>query len=278
VIRVEEKREEREKPLEEVRADIVKTLTDERGKAAAQAASAEDRAAWQSGVAPEEIATKRGLTLERPDPLARNDSIPTVGRAFPLMSELFALPPGGFAGPVDANGTYVVARLAEKIPQTPKEFAAVKDQVETTYRLDQGAQIAKQAATKLLADAKAAGSLEAAAKQAKREYKTTEPFTRAGGYITGIGGSTELKDAAFRLSEAAPLPDSPYQVAGDWIVVEYGKLDSPSDEDVAKQSKEVRKKMLEARRSNVFTRYLGELKKQAKISVDTQKLDAMPVG
>lgn len=278
LIRVEEKREEREKPLDEVREEIVKSLTDEKVKAAAQAAAAEDRGAWQAGVAPAEIATARGLTLEQPEPLARTDSIPTVGRAFPLMSELFALPPGGLAGPVDANGTWVLARLVEKLPQTPKEFAAVKDQVETAYRLDQATQLAKQAASKLLADAKAAGSLASAGKQVKREVKTTDPFTRAGGYISGIGASTELKDAAFRLSESAPLPDNPYQVAGDWIVMEFAKLDSPADDDIAKQSKEVRQKMLEARRSNVFTRYLTELKRQAKISIDAQKLDSMPVG
>jgi hypothetical protein len=36
--------------------------------------------------------------------------------------------------------------------------------------------------------------------------------------------------------------------------------------------------MLDARQKNVFGRYLAELKKSAKISIDAPKLESMPVG
>jgi peptidyl-prolyl cis-trans isomerase D len=278
VIRVEEKREEREKPLDEVREEVVKALTGEKTRAAAQAAAAEDRAAWQAGAAPAELAAARGLELETPEPLARNDSIAPVGRSLPLMSDLFALEAGGLTEPVDANGTWVVARVVEKIPQTPKEFEAVRDQVETAYRLDQGTLLAKAAASKLLEEAKAAGTLEGVAVKSKRDFAKSDPVTRAGGYIPGIGASNEVKDAAFKLNESSRLPDDVYQVAGDWVILEFAELDSPSDEEIAKQMKSVRDKMVQARRQSVFSRYLAGLKQKATVSINVQKLESMPVG
>jgi peptidyl-prolyl cis-trans isomerase D len=278
LIRVEEVREEREKPLSEVREEIVKALGDERAKAAAKAAAEADQAAWQGGKPAAEIASARGLTVEQPDPLQRNDSIPSVGRSFPLMSDLFALQPGGVGTPVQVGDKWVVARLVEKIPPTPKEYEAVKAQVETAYRLDEGSKMAKERAVQLLDKAKAAGSLEGVAAAEKVEVKTTDPFPRAGAYVQGIGGSQELKDKAFALTETARLGSEAVQVAGDWYVFELAKIETPSDEEIAKKLPEVRKQMLEARRQNVFGRYLAELKKSSSISVDAQKLESMPVA
>jgi len=278
LIRVEEVHEEREKPLDEVREEIAKSIGDDRSKEAAKAAAEEDRQAWAAGKDPSEIAEARGIKLEQPEPLRRNDSIPNVGRSFPLMSELFAGEPGGITEAVDLGDKWLVARIDEKIPATPKEYDAVKDQVETAYRLEQATQIAKQSAAELLDQAKAAGSLEKVAKDKKREVKTTDPFARSGPYVPGIGGSQEMKDAAFRLTEQSRLPGSAFQVAGDWYVVELAKVDTPPEDAIAKKIPEVRKQMLEARRNNLVGRYLVELKKSAAISVDTAKLESLPAA
>lgn len=278
LIRVEEVREAREKTLDEVRAEIEKALTDEKASAVAQEAAGQDREAWARGKSPAEIATARGLSVEQPPPLQRNDSIPGLGRSFPLTAALWGLEPGGVTQPVDVNGTWVVARLIEKLPSGPKDFATVKDQVETAYRLEKGSELARQAADKLLAAAKEAGSLEKAAKAEKREIQTSDAFARSGAYVPGLGGSQELKDAAFRLSESEPFPGQAFQVAGDSLVIAFKGLTTPSEEEIGKNLAEVRKSMLETRQSHVFQRYLDELKAAARISVDRQKLESMPVA
>ncbi len=278
LIRVEEVREERVKPLDEVRAEIGKSLIEAKAKEAAGEAAKQDRAAWAGGKSAAELAQARGLAVEQPAPLERGDSLAGVGRSLPLTTALFDLAPGGVTEAIDVNGTWVVARLVEKLPAAAKDFAAVKEQVETAYRLEEGGKLARAAGEKLLAAAKQAGSLSQAAAAEKREVKTTDPFARAGAYVPGIGASQELKDAAFRLTESARLAPEVFPVGGDAIVAELERIDTPSQEKLDEQLAAVRKSMLEARRSEIFQRYLDELKLTAQVSVDRQRLEQMPAA
>jgi len=276
LIQVEEVREEKRSSLDEVRGEVIDEIRRERGRDAAAALAKEDREAWAAGKAVDEIAAARGLQVDRPEPVARGGSLPGVGTAFAVNNALWELSPGGVTQPIDANGTWVVAKLVEKLAPSPKPFDAVKEQVETAYRLQEGQKLAREAATKLLEAAKADGSLFKAAAAQRGEVERSEPFQRGGPFVPGLGASSALKEKAFALTDAKKLPDEVVEVAGDSIVMELAEVQAPTDDDVKKQVSQVRKSMLDQRRGGVFTRYLQELKKKAQIVVDRQKVDALP--
>lgn len=276
LIQVEEVREEKRKSLDEVRGEVVEAIRAERGRDAAAALAREDRAAWAGGKPVDEIATARGLQVDRPEPIARGGALPGVGTAFAVNNALWDLSPGGVTEPLDANGTWVVAKLVEKLAPSPKPFDAVKEQVETALRLQEGQKLAREAAGKLLAAAKADGSLFKAAAAQRGEVERSEPFQRSGPFVPGLGASTDLKQKAFALTDANKFPDDVVEVAGDSIVMELAEVTRPSDDDVKKEMAQARKTMLDQRRGGVFSRYLQELKKKAQIAVDRQKVDALP--
>jgi len=278
IIKVEEVKSKKERSLDEVRDEIVKTLTNEAAGEAAKAAVDEDRSSISDSASLAAAAQKRGLKVEQPGPLARNEAIPGVGRAYPLMTALFGMSPGGVTEPINANGTWVIARLVEKLPPAPKDFAAVKEQVEAAYRLEKGTERAKEAADKLLAAAQAAGSLEKAAKAEKREVAKAEGLSPAGAFIPGIGSSQELKDVVFGLTTPGALAPRTFAIAGDAYVVALAKREPPDEEKIKSQLQATKTQLTEQRQTNVFQHYLEGLKLRAKIAVDAQKLAQMPAA
>ncbi|MFM7140584.1 MAG: SurA N-terminal domain-containing protein [Alphaproteobacteria bacterium] len=276
LIQVEEVHEEKKKSLDEVRADVVSAIRGERGRDAAASLAKEDRAAWAGGKSADEIAGARGLVVDRPDPIARGGALPGVGTAFAVNNALWDLSPGSVTEPVDANGTWVVAKLVEKLAPSPKPFDSVKLQVETAWRLQEGQKLARDAAQKLLAAAKVDGSLFKAAAAQRGEVERSEPFPRSGPFVPGLGASSDLKQKAFAMTDANKLASDVVEVAGDSVVMELAEVTKPSDDDVKKELAQAKKTMLEQRRGGVFTRYLQELKKKAQVVVDRQKVDALP--
>jgi len=276
IIKVEDVREERQKPLDEVREEIVVTLKKESAAEKAREAAEADQAALSSGTTLDQIAEQRGLTVERPEPLPRGAAFPSLGRSLPLTNALWDLQPGGVTAPTDVNGTLVVGRLLEKVPSTTPAFADVKDRVDAAYRLERAGEAAKVEAEKLLAAARTEGGLEKAASAAEKTPEVTTAFGRAGSFVPGIGNSQELKDAVFGFADDERLAESVFVITGDAYVVELQDTTVPSDDEIAKKMDEARKALLEQRRSAAFERYVEELKKDAQIEVNAQRLADIP--
>ncbi|MBY0277033.1 SurA N-terminal domain-containing protein [Candidatus Binatia bacterium] len=275
VIKVEEVREERQKPLEEVRAEIVATLKKASASEKAKEAAGQDEQAIAGGATLDQIAEKRGLTVEKPEPLARNAAFPSLGRSLPLTNALWDAKPDGITAPVDVNGTLVIGKLVERIASTTPPFAEVKDRVDAAYRLQKATELAKTEAEKVLAAAKTDG-LEKAATASSRKTEVAAPFARSGPFIPGMGSNQELKEATFALTQDKKLGEKVYVVGPDAYVVELREVTLPSDEDLKKKIAETRKNLLEKRRNDAFARYVAELKKKAHIEVNADRLEAIP--
>ena len=277
IIKVEEVREERQKPIEEVREEIVATLKKASASEKAKEAAAQDENAIAGGATLDQIAEKRGLTVERPEPMARGAAFPSLGRSLPLTNALWDAKPGEYTAPVDVNGTVVIGRLAENVPSTTPAFADVKDRVDAAYRLQKATEAAKAEAEKVLAAAKTDG-LEKAAAAANRKAEVATPFLRTGPFIPGMGSNQQVKDAAFALTQDKKLADEVFVVGPDAFVVELRDVTVPSDEEIQKKLAETKKRLLDQRRNDAFTRYVGELKKKAHIEVNAERLEAIPTA
>lgn len=277
VIKVEEVREERQKPIEEVREEIVATLKKASASEKAKEAAAQDEDAIAGGATLDQIAAKRGLTVERPEAMARGAAFPSLGRSLPLTSALWDAKSGEYTAPVDVNGTIVIGRLAEKVPSATPAFADVKDRIDAAYRLQKATEAAKAEAEKVLAAAKADG-LEKAATAQNRKVETATSFVRTGPFIPGMGSSQQLKDAAFALTQDKKLADEVFVIGPDAFVVELREVTRPSDEDMQNKLAETKKRLLDQRRNDAFTRYVGELKKKAHIEVNAERLEAIPTA
>jgi peptidyl-prolyl cis-trans isomerase D len=276
VIQVQEVHEERVKPLEEVRDDIEEKLRTEKAVAAAGEAAKADHDAVAKGGDLAAVASARSLEVQKPDPRPRNAPFPGLGTSMPFSNALWDAAPGALVEPTAVSGTWVVARVVEKLPAGTQPFEQAKERVETELRREKGTEIAKKSAEEFLAKAKEAGSLGTAAETSKREVEESGEIARSGRYIPGIGGSDELKAAIARLSGEKKLAEEVFVVAGDAVVVEFVERTVPSDEDVAKKMDETRKTLLERKQQEVFADYVEEQKKQGAVEVFPDRLEQIP--
>jgi peptidyl-prolyl cis-trans isomerase D len=275
IIKVEEVREERQKPLDEVREEVVTAIKKESATDKAKAAADQDEQALGGGATLDQIAEKRGLTVEKPEALPRNAAFPTLGRSLPLTNALWDAKPGAYTAPVDVNGTLVIGKVVENVASTTPPFAEVKDRVDAAYRLQKATELAKTEAEKVLAAAQKDG-LDKAATASNRKSEVASAFTRSGPFIPGLGSNQEVKDVTFALTQDKKLGDKVYVIGPDAYVVELRDVVLPSDEDIKTKIADTKKRLLEKRRNDAFSRYLGELKKKAHIEVNADRLEAIP--
>jgi hypothetical protein len=174
------------------------------------------------------------------------------------------------------NGTWVVAKVVEKLPAGTQPFEQAKERIETELRREKGTELARKAAEEFLAKVKEAGSLRTAAETAKREVEESGEIARSGRYVPGIGGSDELKAAIGRLSAEKKLVEEVFVVAGDAVVVELVERTLPSEDQIAEKMDETRKTLLDRKQQEVFADYVEEQKKQGAIEVFPDRIEQIP--
>ncbi|MFP6664064.1 MAG: SurA N-terminal domain-containing protein [Deltaproteobacteria bacterium] len=273
LIQVQEVRPERVQELDEVRETITSELRVAAAGDAAKTAAEEDRASIEGGTAIAAVAEARGLVLEEAGPLARSDSLPGIGRSFPLLNALFGLSVGGVTDAIDVNGTIVVAILEAKIPAAIPEIATVESRVEVDFRRAQAGPLAEAAAAAFLEAARSSADLASAAEADGRALDESPLFARRGGAVPGIGAADDLKNVAFGLSAEAPLAERTFLVGSDAYVVALAERQLPDADDLEAQIEETRTSMTNQRRSEVLQRYIRELRLAASIEIYKNNLD-----
>lgn len=275
IIRVEDVREERVKPLDEVRETIVAELQEAGGGDKAKEAAEAAFAALEEGKSFDEVAQAQGIAVETPEPFAQNAPVPGVGRSFPLSNALFALEPGRHTDVTAVEKKWVVARLDEKVPSTIPPLEDIRSKVVGDFRRKKGEEAGQAAAAELLAQAKELGSLEKAAEAAGRTVETSQSFSRQGPYVPGMGVNQALKDAVFALSEANPVAEEPFVVLGDALVIGLGESTVPTEDEMKEKLEETRTALLRRTQQQLFQSYVEELRAGAKVEVNRQVLDAL---
>lgn len=276
LIRVEEVREERVKPIEEVREEIVTELQVAGGSDLAKSAADAAHEALEGGRSMEEIAAENQMVLQTPEPFAASAPIPGIGRSYPLTSALFDLEAGEHSDVSMVEKSWVVARMDERLPAETPPLEEVRSLVLGDLRRVEGEKKGKAAAEALLAQARELGSLEKAAEAAGRTIETSQALNRQGPYVPGMGVNQELKDAVFSLSDDSPLADRVFASLGDSMVVGIGEVDEPTETEIDEKLAGTRQVLLDESRQNLFRRYVAELKAETDIQVNTQLLEQLP--
>jgi peptidyl-prolyl cis-trans isomerase D len=275
VIKVDERKAPREKPLAEVRDEIAETLRTDRARNAARDAVFADAEKAGTGTSLAELAKARGLEVDNPPLFAEHEEIRGLGFQRELSKAAFATPPGQ-AGPVTEVGeALVLFRVREKLQSRVPPLADIRDKVETAVRDEQATAKARERAEairKLLAENK---TLDEVATAEKLTVEETGLFTRAGEYVPRIGSSPELKKGAFQLSAASPVMPDVIVVGGDAYVVVLKDRQPADMAEFDKKKEQLVKRHLDDQRQAAMTALLNQLKRRATIRINSTALAAV---
>ncbi len=260
IIKVLDKEVAHTKSLDEVKASIVNTLTQEKLNSEegdlSDKLTAAVRQPGQQTV--DSIAKQFNLQTGETPVVSVTDPVGDFGSSTTLQEALFSLRPGELSQPISINRGYVIISVDKILPGHQGTLAEVRDRVLADYRKEKAQSLAQQKADQLAKDVKAGTVFDKAAKTLDLEAKTTDPITRTS-QVADIGPANEFS-AAFNMNQGQT--GGPVLLNGNWIVYQVKSKQEASPADFAKAKDSLEKQILEQKQSTAFEAFHDALQKR----------------
>ena len=269
IILVEDIKEAGAKPLEDVRDQIIKTLTANFSKELAHEKGLTfiDQMPYEVDLA--EYASEHELVLKSTDYFPKDTPIPGIGGSFKLRQSIFALKQNETSELVELNEKFYIFQAVDKKASHLPEMEEVGEKVKADFSEYLAAEQAKLAAESYLSELKNGKSWKELAKEKHMNLKETDLFTRDD-HIPGIGNSPDLKEAAFGLSANKPYPDTVFKNDKGSLVIRW---EATKDLDGKKYQEEKEKyqfSFLQTKHKYLFENWLNKLRENANIKIVTR--------
>jgi parvulin-like peptidyl-prolyl isomerase len=266
IIKVEDKRPERIKPLEEVIQQIKEVVGLPEGEKEAQRKARELEKALKGKEKDfEKIAKEHGADLEDTGLFGRGSYVPGIGIGVSdFEAAAFGLKnPGDISGVVKVPDGYCLLYLVEKKPSGVKPLSEVKDMVREEVIKEKSKELADKKAREVLEEARKKGEkIEEIAKRLSLEVKEAGPFEK-GQYVPDIGFSADLDREAFSLKNPGDLCSQPVKTYnGSYIISLVEKIPEhiPTLKDVESKVKDdLKREKAEAMAKEDAERFRKEL-------------------
>jgi peptidyl-prolyl cis-trans isomerase D len=268
IIKVEEVKEGRAKPLEEVKETLEAELRKEKAQQLVEkeAKRAFNRLFKSKNL--EDFAQETGMKVQETGFFVFGSSPEDATGKENFSKEAFALAKGELSSAFAVGQKYYIIRLEDKreaqIAPLDEVKAAITGEIEKEKKLA----AAKVKAEKLLMDlVQGKQQWEEAAKKEGLEIKNAE-VQAIGEYIQGLGPSKEIRDAAFGLDQTKPYGPSPYHADKGIVIIKLQERIAPTDADFAKEKDRMAQTLLQTKQRDLFEQFLQSLKAKANTWVD----------
>jgi peptidyl-prolyl cis-trans isomerase D len=265
IIYVEDRKEAKELPLDEVRQKITQTIAEE--KASEKVSDLLDQAMDRlvSGMKLDAVADELGLLAVTSRPVPEK----YLSQAFGLTDEaakvVMTIPVGeAHNTPLAVDGGYMLVEKVEDIPAAPMPIDQVRDSIINAIKQQKAAEMAMKEAQDILA--RLTGP-DAAAETAKLKgrIKTSEPFDRQGN-VPELGQNPALATAAFASTGGAWLAQ-PFRMGAGIVVARVNEVISASEETWAEQKDAWIDQASQNYQQEVLTAFMTGLREHAEIEI-----------
>jgi len=269
IIKVVDKRAAGQRPLAEVRNQIVEQVKSERAQEEASRLSTQLASEMTKPADLDAAAKKHGLSVKESGFFQRSDSIGDLGPSPQVASSAFSLKDDQVSEAVRVPQGYVFLAVSGKEPARVPKLDEVKERVRLDVINDKAKETARAKAAEVAAALKAGADMAAAAKSAGREVRTTELIAR-GTVIPDVGVSPAVDRIAFAL----PVGGVSDPIATDTgaAIVRVVEKTSVTDAELATARDSLRKELVAARRNRFFASYMTKAKERLDIRTYPQTL------
>ena len=258
ILQVEEKKTAHVRPLDEVKAEIVPVLEQQRAGTAEQALAAQITAdAKKSGL--EQAAAGKGLHMITTDYVARDGVISGLADGSALLAKAFAAAKGAVPESVAAGDSYAIFQVADVRAAHAPDFTSYKPHILEDYREQQVPQLLNAQLIKLDDRAKALNDLRKAAAEMNVPVKTSD-LVGKDGQVPDLGAMNGAASVAFTLVKGAV--SGPINLGRVGAVLTVLDKQEPAPQDIAKNFAQTREQLLSAQHEELFRIYLGTVTDQ----------------
>ena len=255
IIQTEEKQPAHVKSVDEVKAEIVPVLEQQRAGAAEQTFAATLAAdAKKNGL--EKAAAAKGLHVVTTDYLAKDGVIAGLPDGSAMLTQAFAVVKGADPASVSTGEGYAVFQVVDVKPAHAPDFASYKAHVLEDYREQQVPQLMNAELNKLEDRAKVLNDLQKAAKEMNLPVKTSD-LVGKDGQVPELGSMSGPGAVAFTLAKGAI--SGPINTGRSGVVLSVVDKQEPTAEDIQKNFSATKEGLLNQQRDEIFRIYIGEL-------------------
>jgi peptidyl-prolyl cis-trans isomerase D len=258
LIKVEDVRDARTRPLEEAREAVAARLRNEEGtKKVQEVAQKFSEAVLDRPL--DAVAAEYGLTVKKTGFLAADEQGPDLPLPKEVKESLFRLNRDEVSDEIRWGGASWFFRLVEKKDAHVPELAEVRDKVRADLTLRKAKELASAAAASLK------GQMESGAEAAKvagTRYKSgkTAPFARS-------GFAAELSSPGTAFAAVFPLQvggaTGPIETPAGYAVVRVASKETVSTADFEKEKDQVKTRLWDQESDRYLQAWVEELKKRA---------------
>lgn len=258
IIQVIDRETARTQTLDEVKANIVNQLQQEKAEQLGETISNQIADDIRRGgrVPLADLAKKYNMTTGEAKQVEATQPLPELGNAPGLMDGIFHQRVGDVSSPIHTDQGYVVMSVKEIQPSHPAALAEVHDRVASDYRHLKAVELAKSRADEFAKRVKGGENFNAAAKALGLDVKTSEPVSRTGS-ITDVG-SAKLFAAAFTMPVGQA--GDPVSLGQNWTVYRVAQHDPVNQDDFAKQKDKIEQQVVQRKRQTAYDLFRTALK------------------
>lgn len=275
IIKVEDKREAKVRPLEEVADQLRPELRRRKGQQTARdlAETLETQARAQ-GLRP--AAEARNLKVIETGFFTRTDSLPGLGPAPDFMSEVFGAQADSVPAMFALPDRYVVYKVLEVQPARTPTFEEWKEQVSRDFRTERARQMLGQKTAELSDRARALNDLKQAAREVGATVKTSD-LVSISDQAPDLGQMSGPVAVAFEMQPGQI--SGPISLGASGAVVQVLERKQPPEEQFAQVRESLREEVLDRKRDQILQVFVNNLRnrmeQEGKIRVNQDEMNRL---
>ena len=255
ILQVEDKKTAHERPLAEVKSEIVPVLEQQKAGAAEQTFAAQLAAdAKANGL--DKAAAAKGLHVVTTDYIAKDGVVPGLSDGTALLAQAFSAAKGAAPAAVSTGNGFAVFQVEDVKAAHAPDFADYKSHILDDFREQQLPQLLATQLNKLDDRAKVLNDLKKAAAEMNIPVKTSD-YVSKDGQVPDLGAMSGPGAVAFSLAKGAI--SGPINAGRVGVVLTVLDKQEPTADDIAKNFDKMRAQLLGDRQDEIFRVYMGSL-------------------
>jgi peptidyl-prolyl cis-trans isomerase D len=265
ILKIEEVKEEKQKPFEEVKGQILQALKKEKAKAEASRRADDAFYSLFRGRDLEGYAREKDVPIKTTGLFKEGDEIPEIGKNPLFYTSAFSLKVGEISPVVDTPPNYYLLKLVNKkdsrIPPLNEVMADVRRMVVEFKAEEQAHRVAEE----LLNQIRTGKNMREVAKEKGYPLEETGLFTRTAGVVPKIGPAREFMGILASLTEKNPVPKEVIRTKDGYFVVRLSAHEPADQGKFLSVKKNLEKRLSYQKQEEAYQNWLEQLEKKANI-------------
>ncbi len=272
IFKMEEVVEEKAKPFEEVKDQILQTLKKEKAKAEASRRADDAFYSLFRSRNVEGYAREKGIPIKTTGFYREGEEIPEIGRDPSFHSSAVSLKVGEISPVISIPPNFYILKLLDKKETRIPSPEEVKEEVRRKVLGVKADEKARQVAEDILKQIRTGKAMKEIAKERGFQVEETGFFTRTGGLIPKIGPSGESMGTLSSLAEKNPSPKEVLRTKDGYFVVRLSALEHADKNKFQAAKKNLEKRLIYQKQEEFFNNWLQQLRAKAQVEINKDLL------